>query len=149
MNPHPAMNANVKHAATSFSTRWARAITLGSSGGRPTICAAPSASATSPAPSPPSATTVDPSRRGEGGGVPITRCGAAGPSVPLGLFHVAHDYYYSVPVGLGSRRLAVIHSAMSTRKVRPPSQITRPSVTGPARPSEKPPGLGSTRVWVI
>ena len=32
-----------------------------------------------------SATAVDPSRRGEGGGVPITRCGAAGtpePSVP-------------------------------------------------------------------
>ena len=29
-----------------------------------------------------SATAADRSRRGEGGGVPITRCGAPGPSVP-------------------------------------------------------------------
>ena len=69
--------------------------------------------------------------------------------VPLGLFHVAHDYCYSIPVGLGSRRLTVIHIAISTRKPIPPRKTTRPSVTGPIRPSEKPPGLGSTLVCVM
>src|SRR5204863_1607233 len=70
----------------------------------------------------------------------------------LGLFHVAHDYFRSVPVGpvgRGSRRLAVIHIEMITRKPSPPRKITRPSVTGPVRPREKPPGLGSTLVSVI
>ena len=110
---------------------------------------APPCSATAVEASPVEGCSVDASRLGEGGGVPITRCGAAGLCVPLGLFHVAHDCYCSVPVGLGSRRLAVIHSAMSTRKPRPPSQITRPSVTGPILPSEKPPGLGSTLVSVM
>ncbi len=36
MKPQPAMNANVKQAATSLSARWPCTITLGSSGGRPT-----------------------------------------------------------------------------------------------------------------
>ena len=42
-----------------------------------------------------------------------------------------------------------IHIEMSTRKPSPPRKITRPSVTGPIRPREKPPGLGSTRVSVM
>ena len=149
MKPHPAMNANVKHAATIRSTRLACTITRGSSGGRPSdvlrafglrdLARAVAVLGHRGRP--------EQARRGRGSADhPVRRSRAR---VPLGLFHVAHDYYYSVPVGLGSRRLAVIHIAMSTRKPRPPSQITRPSVTGPVRPSEKPPGLGSTRVWVM
>ena len=77
------------------------------------------------------------------------------------LFHVAHQC--SVPdvpdvpdvpelPGLccatshGSRRFAVSHIEISTRKPIPPRKTTRPSVTGPARPSDSPPGLGSVRV---
>src|SRR5208282_5257807 len=86
-------------------------------------------------------------RRGRGSADHPVRRGRA--DVPLGLFHVAHDYCYSIPVGLGSRRLAVIHIAMITRKPMPPRKTTRPSVTGPIRPSEKPPGLGSTLVSVM
>ena len=57
--------------------------TLGSSGGRPSMCSANSFSSETRATAPGSwATAADPSRRGEGGGVPITRCGAPGPSVP-------------------------------------------------------------------
>src|SRR5262249_36041775 len=77
---------------------------------------------------------------------PVRRHRALG---ALGLVHVAHVYFCSVPVGRGSRRFAVIHIEMSTRKPSPPRKTTRPSVTGPVRPREKPPGLGSTRVCVM
>ena len=49
----------------------------------------------------------------------------------------------------GPRRLAVSHMAISTRKPSPASQMTSPSVTGPARPRDSPPGLGSFRVWMM
>src|SRR5690242_5001461 len=83
---------------------------------------------------------------------PVRRNRALGAFGALGLIHVAHDYFRSVPVGpvgRGSRRLAVIHIEMSTRKPSPPRKITMPSVTGPVRPREKPPGLGSTLVCVM
>ena len=92
-------------------------------------------------------------RRGRGSADhPVRRSRDPSTLGALGLFHVAHDYFCTVPfgpVGLGSRRFAVIHSAMITRKPSPPRKITRPSVTGPVRPREKPPGLGSTRVCVM
>ena len=81
---------------------------------------------------------------GAGEGVPITRRGPEGSS---GDSLIRADPLQHGPTG--SRRLAVSHRAMSTRKPRPPSQASRPSVTVPVRPREKPPGLASFRVSMM
>ena len=64
------------------------------------------------------------------------------------LRRLTHELLLSDSALRWSRRLAVSHMAMSTRKPRPPSQPSRPSVTVPVRPSEKPPGLASFRVAI-
>src|SRR3984893_7985049 len=81
---------------------------------------------------------VDRLRRGRGGSDdPARACRL--------LRRLPHDCCSDSPL-TWSRRLAVSHMAMSTRKPRPPTHPRRPSVTVPVRPSEKPPGLASFRV---
>ena len=79
MNPQPAMNAKVKHPAMILSTRLARCSgtvkTVVSS-----LCSPRPVSSLTSLPWPSSATSAEPSRRGVGGGVPMTRRGATGPS---------------------------------------------------------------------